>query len=89
MKIDEVVQEVKSVSSKQLASLPDVKLKSFLRKAFGQILQELETTNEGLVKVSGLGSFRIKQVEVEKDNAKTLQKRIVFHPAKTKAKTPQ
>jgi len=83
--LKELVERVKG-SSKQFADLPDGKAIALLREVFRQIGDEVARTNDGVVKVSGLGSFRIKQVEREKDGKKEMVKKITFRAATVKEK---
>jgi nucleoid DNA-binding protein len=64
VKIKELVQSVKD-STPALAGIPDGKAVALLRAAFQQISAEIESTAEGVVKVGGLGQFRVRQVERE------------------------
>ena len=50
-----------------------------------QVRQEIDTTAEGKVLVGGLGLFRIKRGEREKDGQKMSVKRIAFRAARLEA----
>lgn len=86
MEIEKLVTSIKDGMNDKEFPIPDKTLVTILRKVFGRIKHEIESTPDGVVKVTGLGSFRIKQVEVEKDEKKEVVKRVVFQPPKTKAK---
>lgn len=85
MKIKELVQSVKD-STPALAGIPDGKAVALLRAAFQQISAEIESTAEGVVKVGGLGQFRVRQVEREKGDEKVTVKVVGFRKAVPKAK---
>jgi len=84
MIIKELVQQVKGRVPAQLGKIPDAKAASLLREAFALIRDELAKTDQGMVKVGGLGNFRIRLVEVENDGKTETVKRITFVPAPQK-----
>jgi len=86
MEIEKLITSIKEGMSDKDFTVPDKTLIALLRKVFGHIRNEIENTPDGVVKVTGLGSFRIRQVEVEKGEKKEVVKRVVYQPPKTKAK---
>lgn len=80
MNIKEIVKSAKEHAPKRLGNMPDIRAAALLHEAFSVILWQLEETAEGPVKVAGLGTFRIRQVEIEKDGQKQVVKRVIFKP---------
>ena len=85
MNIEELVESAKR-SAPTLKSIADEDAQSLLRTVFKRIREEVEKTGEGKVKVNGLGQFRIRAGEREKDGHKTQVKRIVFQASKSRGK---
>ncbi|MDP2901791.1 MAG: hypothetical protein Q8N96_01585, partial [Methylovulum sp.] len=71
---------------KLLGKTPDAKAARIISAAFALIGKQLNETNEGLVKMSALGTFVVKQVEREQEGQKTTVKKIAFRASKAKAK---
>jgi hypothetical protein len=86
MEIEKLITNIKESMPDKDFTVPDKTLIALLRKVFGHIRNEIENTPDGVVKVTGLGSFRIRQVEVEKGEKKEIVKRVVFQPPRAKAK---
>ena len=84
MNVKEIVQQVKDRAPAQLGNLPDARAVRLLREAFAVVLGELESKDQGVVNVGGLGTFRIRMVEVEIDGKIEMVKRIVFVPVPPK-----
>jgi hypothetical protein len=55
-----------------------------VRKAFAQIGEQVQGVDEGVLKVAGLGRFRIRQIDEAKDGAKRTVKRMMFKPESSK-----
>jgi hypothetical protein len=82
MKPKEIVELVKKEDPKLFADMPDKKIAQIVRAAFGQVGKQLDATTEGAMKVPGLGNFRVRQGEREKDGQKVPVKRVTFRRAK-------
>ena len=82
MKIEELVRSARE-SAPQLKTLADEDAQRLVREVFGRILQEIDATPEGAVRVDALGLFRVRQREREQDGATKPVKRIAFQPHKT------
>jgi hypothetical protein len=72
-------------SAPALENMPDARAVALLREVFRGIGAQIEGTSDGVVKVPGLGNFRVKMVEKEKDGQKTQVKRVIFKEAAVKA----
>lgn len=80
----EIVAHLKS-SNPKLSNIKDGQSAALIREAFKLINQVVVDTNDDVVRVAGLGSFRGKTIEREKEGVKKVIKRIFFHPAKKKS----
>ena len=78
MEITELVQIAKRASPDVLGKVPDAAAAALLREVFAQIGQQIQATDEGEVKVAGLGQFRVRQVERDKGGEKKTVKRTIF-----------
>ncbi|MBT9099285.1 hypothetical protein KFZ76_16445 [Methylovulum psychrotolerans] len=86
MKSLEVVELIKQTNPKLLGKMPDAKVAKIIAAALLEIGKQVSAAEEGAVKIAGLGSFKIRQVEREKDGEKTAVKKVIFTAAKPKAK---
>lgn len=73
-----IAASISSSGGPGLKSIPQGKVAKIVSLAFGAISQELEATEQGSVRVQGLGVFRVKNREVEKDGKKTSVRRVGF-----------
>ncbi|MGB2011227.1 MAG: hypothetical protein ACPHYF_06835 [Akkermansiaceae bacterium] len=64
------------------ANLKSRQSTAVLRESLRLISNAIENTNNDVVRIAGLGTFRTKTVEREKEGAKTVIKRFVFRPIK-------
>lgn len=90
MKANEIVEQLKQSHPKLFAKLPEGNATKLVNAVLRHTAQQINDANEGTVKVAGLGVFRIKQREQEKDGEKRVVKRVSFKIAtakKTKAET--
>lgn len=81
MKPIEIVEKIHQRKPEVLKGIPHGKVAAVLRSAFQEIAIAVRETNEGELVIPGFGIFRIKQVEHEKDGAKTFVKRVTFRLA--------
>lgn len=81
MRIDELVRSAKQ-SAPDLATLAEKDAQHLVREVFGHIRRQIEATRDGKIEIGGLGLFRIKQGEREKDGRKIPVKRVVFRSEK-------
>ena len=72
------IQELTGKVVEAHPALPSALAAQVLRAAFKTIRAEVERTEEGTVPVTGLGTFRVKNVEIEKDGQKTKVRRTFF-----------
>lgn len=86
MDIKQLVEQAKANAHLQLGLTSDARAITLLREAFAVILNEPENTGPGYepLKVVGLGSFRVREIEIEQDGQTQHQRRILFRPAPLK-----
>jgi nucleoid DNA-binding protein len=82
--IPEQVAHLRSVSPAALAGLDDKAAAGLLRAAYAAVTQEIAKASDGVVKVGGLGMFRVRTVE-PKEGAKGNGRRVLFRAAAPKA----
>jgi hypothetical protein len=80
----DIVEHLKTHNPK-LAIKNDRQSAMLLRESLKLIKEAIENTNDDVVRVAGLGSFRGKTIERDKDGVKKVIKRIFFRPAKKKS----
>jgi len=85
MNIKELVEQLAKNNPNALAGVPERKVAPLVRGALAEILAAIESTDEGIVTVGGLGKFNVRKVEREVDGEKIARKQVVFRPAKAKA----
>ncbi len=86
MKSLEIVELIKQANPKLLGKMPDAKAAKIIAAALRAVHKEISSAEEGVLKVAGLGSFKTRQVEREKDGTKVTVKKVNFSAAKIKAK---
>jgi nucleoid DNA-binding protein len=84
----EIVKRIRSTNPKLLDNIADAKVANIIRATLNHIHKDIEETEEGVVVVQGLGRFRIKQIERQKDDTTVIVKRVLFKgkPPKEAAK---
>lgn len=80
----EIVALIGLGKPKLLENVPEDQAARLIREAFVLISKEIEAVEEGVVKVPGLGAFRIRQLEQEKEGEKRKLRKVVFQAAKAK-----
>jgi nucleoid DNA-binding protein len=83
-KIPELIERLRKQSPAAVAGLDDQAATRFLRAAFAAVAREIEKTPDGVVKVGGLGAFRVRTLE-PKSADKGSTRRVVFRPAAPRA----
>ncbi|MDD5271541.1 MAG: hypothetical protein PHU14_02360 [Methylovulum sp.] len=86
MKSLEIVERIKQTNPKLLGKMPDAKAAKIIAAALRAVHKEIGAAEEGALKVAGLGTFKTRQVEREKDGQKSTVKKVGFTAAKIKAK---
>lgn len=76
-----LIQTLKNAHPDDYGKLPIGNATVLLEAALAVLAEEIRSTDEGTVKVPGLGVFRIKQVSAPKGKPGGMRKRIVFRPA--------
>lgn len=80
MNASEIIKLIKEENPEILGNLSEKRLIAIIRQVFIQIAKKLEDHEEGPVRVPGLGDFKIRMIEIEKDGKKESVRRIVFRP---------
>ena len=68
-----------------LENLHEEQAVKLIREAFLLVTKEIGAVDEGVIKVPGLGSFRVRQVEQQKEGQKIKLRRVIFQSAKPRA----
>jgi hypothetical protein len=79
----DIIEHLKSANPK-LSIINDRQSVTLIRESLNLINEAVQNTNDDVVRVAGLGNFRSKTIEREKEGVMTTVKRIVFRPAKKK-----
>jgi len=78
MKPIDIVERIKDENPEALAGMGDKQAARLIRAVFEELGKQLANAEEGTVKVAGLGGFRIRNVEVEREGTTVSVKRIRF-----------
>ena len=89
MDIMEIVQRAKQAAPELFEGVPDDAAAALLVEAFKQVGETVETTDEGIVNVTGLGQFQVRQAERERDGMSKTVKRVTFRPEPAKVPRPR
>ena len=89
MNANEVVELIKKEKPNLLGKMSEKKAAALVRNAFLQIGKHIDAAGEGVIKVPGLGNFRVKQVERERNGQKVNVKRVAFRVTRRKNKDEQ
>jgi len=80
---------VKSSGGPGLKSIPEGKVAKILSLAFAEISKEMKSVEKGVLRVKGLGVFKVRSREVEKEGKKTAVRRVGFAASKPKVRKPK
>ena len=80
----ELVELIKEKRPNLLGKMPEKKAVALIREALADLGGHIAEAEEGVVRVPGLGNFRIRMVEKEQDGENVRVKRIIFLAAKPK-----
>ena len=86
MKANEIVESIKQSNPKLLGKMTEQRAATLVQAVLAELGKQLDAVDTGVLKVQGLGNFRIKQVEREKEGQTVKLKRISFRKVKRKAK---
>ena len=86
MKPIEVVKLIRKSKPKLLGQMPDERAAKIIFAALVEIRKEVESTNEGMLRVGGLGRFNVRNPKPKEGQDEQPKKRIFFRPAKPKQK---
>ena len=86
MKILELAQKIKDSNEEKLGKINEKRIAFIIRESLAQIKKEIEKNENESIRILGLGNFKTKIIEQDKDGNKILKKRIIFNPAKERSK---
>lgn len=87
VKPEALVERIKALNPQILGKMPDKRAANLVRMALRALSEEINDTEEGRLRVAGLGGVTIRQVEREGKYGKKEQvKRVVLRPAQPQAK---
>ena len=78
----EIVEKMKAENPEALGKINHGIAARIVRLALAEIGAQIAAADEGVVRVAGLGSFRIKHIEKEVDGEKVSVRKIIFAAAK-------
>ena len=81
-KVIEIAKKVKSVDPKACGDLSERQVTKIIELAFAEVKSIVGSAEDKRTAIQKLGSFRSKQVELNKDGKKEVINRTVFKPAK-------
>lgn len=79
MNIKEILAEVGKKDLSILDGISEEKTIRLIRLVFGRIAHLIDSKDEGVIKIGGLGRFSVRTIEREKEGGAVLKKRIVFY----------
>jgi hypothetical protein len=80
---------LKASGAPALKALPEKKVAKILALAFAEVGKHLKAVETGTLRVQGLGVFRAKNREIEKDGQKRTVRRVGFAASKPKQPKPK
>jgi hypothetical protein len=81
MKINELVKSMREEKPELFAGIRPGAASALIREAFGRVSQAIAETEDGVVKVGGMGAFRSVTLEREADGTSVKKRRVIFVPA--------
>ncbi|GEN24203.1 hypothetical protein HCU01_21520 [Halomonas cupida] len=84
IKAEALVERIKSSNPKFLGNMSDQRAANLVRYTLRALAAEINETEEGRLRVAGLGGVAIRQVEREKDGTTEKVKRVILRPAQPK-----
>ena len=84
MKPIEIAALIKKSKPELLGIMPEKKAAALIREVLATVGQHIAAQEKGVTRVSALGSFTSRPVEVVKDGKKVVVNRIAFRPSPMK-----
>ncbi|MDQ9172261.1 hypothetical protein Q8A64_17765 [Oxalobacteraceae bacterium R-40] len=82
MDANQILEKIRTDSPALLSKIDDKVAARVVRATLAEIGKQLAQVDDGALSVPGLGRFKVKQVEKEKEGEKKIAKRISFRVAK-------
>jgi nucleoid DNA-binding protein len=90
MDIREIICRAKENTPELAEGMSDSAAAALLSDAFKQVSEAIEATDDGMIKVPGLGQFQIRQAERERDGQSRAVRRVTFRPeARKRLRKPE
>ncbi len=83
MKPSEIVELIKKDKPNVFGELSDKKASLIVREILSHLGRHIEGMDEGVLKLTGLGKFRIRQTLKEEDGKEVPRKKVSFSMAKS------
>ena len=80
MKVKDLVESIREQEKEKLGKMPKAKIALIVREALRTISEELDQVENGKIRVPGLGSFVVRELENEQKGKR--QKRILLQRSK-------
>jgi hypothetical protein len=80
-----VIKLAELLEGVELGKMPKEKAVKILRAGLQALGKRIAATESGVVRVNGLGAFRVRKGEKEKDGQKVATRAVVFKASKPKA----
>lgn len=85
VKPEALVERIKANNPTFLGKMSDQRAANMVRHTLRALATEINETEEGRLRVAGLGGVVIRQIEREKDGITEKVKRVILRPAQPKA----
>lgn len=82
MKVIELIEAIKNEQPDALGKVADKRAARIVRAALAEIARQIDASEEGTVKIAGLGNFRVRNVKRGKEGEEKTVRRVAFRAAK-------
>jgi hypothetical protein len=78
LNLEDIVVKAKQAEPDALGNIEDAKAVGLIREVFNQISNAISAADEGVIRVGGLGQFRVMNVERERGGTKANVRKVTF-----------
>lgn len=78
MTLSELAKAARAKNDPAFGNIHDNRVDAIVHEVLGELLKEIEKTEEGEIELTGFGKFIIKKIPVKTPDQKTVQRRIIF-----------
>ena len=82
MKIKDLSDQIYAAYPNELGKVPQQKIRLIVREALERIQAAVDATQDGALAVDGLGRFKVRQAEMDKNGETSSQRRVAFLPGR-------